>query len=385
MQLVDPKKRGNLDELEPVLYAALVDSMCQNFLPMFAGSICIFAAAVFTALKTGNELLWPFAVLIIAIGTVRAFEMRNYEQRTKPLTYAQARYLEPRYAAGAIVFAGILGAWSFLTIYANDDAVAHMVCVAVTIGYTAGGAARNYGQPRLIQYHILLACGPMSLALALHGGFYYVGLAVLLALFFIGLRGINLSLHAIFVKALTSSFRESALAGQFDTALNNMPHGLCMFRDDGRLAVMNHRFSEIMNLSDDLVQSGVKEGAEIFQHACKLPAKGFYFRPTVFSGVTQSHRIAREEIFGPVLSVLTFRTVEEAIEKANNTAFGLSAGVWTDKGSRILKMSTELKAGVVWANTFNKFDPASPFGGYKESGFGREGGRQGLMDYCKLI
>ena len=135
----------------------------------------------------------------------------------------------------------------------------------------------------------------------------------------------------------------------------------------------------------DLVESGVKEGAEMHQHACKLPSKGFYFRPTVFSGVSMSHRIAREEIFGPVLSVLTFRTVDEAIEKANNTAFGLSAGVWTDKGSRILKMSTELKAGVVWANTYNKFDPTSPFGGYKESGFGREGGRQGLLDYCELV
>jgi diguanylate cyclase (GGDEF)-like protein len=256
MQLVDPKKRGSRDELEPVLYAALVDSMCQNFLPMFAGSICIFVAAVFTALKTGNELLWPFAVLIIAIGTIRAFEMRKYEQRTKPLTFAQARYLEPRYAAGAIVFAGVLGAWSFLTIYANDDAVAHMVCVAVTIGYTAGGAARNYGQPKLIQYHILLACGPMSLALALHGDFYYVGLAVLLVLFFFGLKDINLNLHSIFVKALTSSFREAALAGQFDTALNNMPHGLCMFRADGRLAVMNYRFREMMNLSEDLIQRG---------------------------------------------------------------------------------------------------------------------------------
>jgi aldehyde dehydrogenase (NAD+) len=133
-----------------------------------------------------------------------------------------------------------------------------------------------------------------------------------------------------------------------------------------------------------LVDSGVKEGAEIFQPACKLPTKGFYFRPTLFSGVTMSHRIAREEIFGPVLSILTFRTLDEAIEKANNTAYGLSAGVWTDKGSRILKMSTELKAGVVWANTYNKFDPTSPFGGYKESGFGREGGRQGLLDYCKL-
>src|SRR3954470_20329954 len=256
MQLVDPKKRGSRDELEPVLYAALVDSMCQNFLPMFAGSICIFVAAVFTALKTGNELLWPFAVLIIAIGTIRAFEMRKYEQRTKPLTFAQARYLEPRYAAGAIVFAGVLGAWSFLTIYANDDAVAHMACVAATIGYTPGGAARNYGHPKIIQNHILLACGPMSLALALHGDVYYVGMSVLLVLFFIGLKGINLSLHAIFVKALTSSFRESALAGQFDTALNNMPHGLCMFRADGRLAVMNHRFSEMMNLSDGLVQRG---------------------------------------------------------------------------------------------------------------------------------
>jgi aldehyde dehydrogenase (NAD+) len=133
-----------------------------------------------------------------------------------------------------------------------------------------------------------------------------------------------------------------------------------------------------------LVASGVKEGAEMYQPPCVLPAKGFYFRPTVFSGVSMSHRIAREEIFGPVLSILTFRTVEEAVEKANNTAYGLSAGVWTDKGSRILKMSTELKAGVVWANTYNKFDPASPFGGYKESGFGREGGRQGLLDYAKL-
>ena len=135
----------------------------------------------------------------------------------------------------------------------------------------------------------------------------------------------------------------------------------------------------------DLVDSGVKEGASLHQPECKLPTQGYYFRPTVFSGVSMSHRIAREEIFGPVLSVLTFRTVEEAIEKANNTAYGLSAGVWTDKGSRILKMSTELKAGVVWANTFNKFDPASPFGGYKESGFGREGGRQGLLDYCAPV
>jgi len=135
----------------------------------------------------------------------------------------------------------------------------------------------------------------------------------------------------------------------------------------------------------ELVESGVSEGSEMYQSSsCQLPGAGYFFKPTVFTGVTQSHRIAQEEIFGPVLSVLTFRTLEEAVEKANNTMYGLSAGVWTDKGSRILKMSTELKAGVVWANTFNKFDPSSPFGGYKESGFGREGGRQGLLDYVKL-
>ncbi len=136
----------------------------------------------------------------------------------------------------------------------------------------------------------------------------------------------------------------------------------------------------------ELVDAGVTGGAKMYQSSsCTLPGNGFWFKPTVFTGVTQSHRIAQEEIFGPVLSVLTFRTLEEAVEKANNTAYGLSAGVWTDKGSRILKMSTELKAGVVWANTFNKFDPSSPFGGYKESGFGREGGRQGLLDYGKIV
>jgi aldehyde dehydrogenase (NAD+) len=134
-----------------------------------------------------------------------------------------------------------------------------------------------------------------------------------------------------------------------------------------------------------LVEAGKDEGAEIYQPPCKLPEKGYWFAPTVFTNVAQSYRIAQEEIFGPVLSVLTFRTPEEAVEKANNTPYGLSAGVWTEKGSRILWMAQQLRAGVVWANTFNKFDPSSPFGGYKESGFGREGGRQGLMDYGKIV
>jgi len=131
----------------------------------------------------------------------------------------------------------------------------------------------------------------------------------------------------------------------------------------------------------ELSEIGESEGSERWSAPCDLPSNGFWFPPTVFTGVSQAHRIAREEIFGPVLSVLTFRTPAEAIEKANNTPYGLSAGVWTDKGSRILKMANALKAGVVWANTFNKFDPTSPFGGYKESGYGREGGRHGLEAY----
>ncbi|TDV41485.1 aldehyde dehydrogenase family protein [Actinophytocola oryzae] len=133
-----------------------------------------------------------------------------------------------------------------------------------------------------------------------------------------------------------------------------------------------------------LVESGEAEGAEKWVSPCPLPDKGFYFAPTVFSGVSQAMRIAREEIFGPVLSVLTFRTPDEAVAKANNTPYGLSAGIWTDKGSRILWMADKLRAGVVWANTFNRFDPTAPFGGYQESGFGREGGRAGLEAYLDV-
>ena len=122
----------------------------------------------------------------------------------------------------------------------------------------------------------------------------------------------------------------------------------------------------------------------MIQPTCSLPKKGFWHRPTVFTGVGNSHRIAREEIFGPVLSVMTFRTPEEAVEKANNTSYGLSAGIWTDKGARILWFAERLRAGVVWNNTYNRFDAAAPFGGYQESGFGREGGKQGLRAYLRI-
>lgn len=131
----------------------------------------------------------------------------------------------------------------------------------------------------------------------------------------------------------------------------------------------------------ELVASGIEEGAKLYQCECELPQKGFWFRPSFFTEVAQSNRIANEEIFGPVLSILTFRTPQEAVEKANNTCYGLSAGVWTDKGSKIFKVLGKIRAGVIWSNTFNKFNPASPFGGYKESGFGREGGKHGLSAY----
>src|SRR6202035_1472300 len=140
------------------------------------------------------------------------------------------------------------------------------------------------------------------------------------------------------------------------------------------------QLAKIRELSD----VGEAEGAERWSPPCELPARGFWFPPTIFTGVAQAHRIAREEIFGPVLSVLTFRTPAEAVEKANNTPYGLSAGVWTEKGSLILWMASKLRAGVVWANTFNRFDPTSPFGGYKESGYGREGGRHGLEAYLDV-
>ena len=134
----------------------------------------------------------------------------------------------------------------------------------------------------------------------------------------------------------------------------------------------------------DYIKIGKNEGAEFYQSSCAIPGKGYFCRPTLFLNASQSHRVVQEEIFGPVLTVQTFRTIEEVIEKANNIPYGLSAGIWTDKGSKIFNLSSKMRAGVVWANTYNKFDPASPFGGYKESGFGREGGLHGLMPYLKF-
>jgi diguanylate cyclase (GGDEF)-like protein len=253
MQLVDQQKRSNREGLPPAIYAALVDSLFQNFVPTLAGTLCATIVAAMTALKTGNHLIWPCAIWISIVGIGRAMQMRRYEleRRISPLTPERAPWWENNYKNLADLYAGSLGLWCFVVVLGSGDAVAHMLCASVTIGYTAASAGRNYARPWIIQRHIVFACAPLALGLILHGDVYYSGLGLLLALFFIGLKYINLSLNAIFVGALTSSMREAALATQFDTALNNMPHGLCMFTSDGCLAVMNHRFGEMMKLPGD--------------------------------------------------------------------------------------------------------------------------------------
>jgi diguanylate cyclase (GGDEF)-like protein len=250
-QNTDPDQK-----ISPSIYAALVDSLFQNPGPMFAGAVFAAIAAVMTALKSGDDLLWPCAGLLIVTGAFRAFDMHRYKLRKAALTADDATRWEIRYQIGAMLYAIALGIWCVVALLSSDDAVAHMICLTVTTGYMAAGAGRTYGRPWIFHLQILFACGPMSLALALHGSPYYIGMAVLSALFFIALKQITTGLQKIFVRALVAREREAALAIQFDTALNNMPHGLCMFRPDGRLAVMNHRFSEMMRLSEDLVHRG---------------------------------------------------------------------------------------------------------------------------------
>jgi diguanylate cyclase (GGDEF)-like protein len=260
-QNTDPDQK-----ISPSIYTALVDSLFQNPGPMFAGAVFAAIAAVMTALKSGDDWLWPCAGLLIVTGALRAFDMHRYKARKTALTADEATRWEIRYQIGAMLYAIALGIWCVVALLSSDDAVAHMICLTVTTGYMAAGAGRTYGRPWIFHLQILFACGPMSLALALHGSPYYVGMAVLSALFFIALKQITTGLQKIFVRALVAREREAALAIQFDTALNNMPHGLCMFGTDGRLAVMNHRFSEMMRLSEDLVHRGA--GAPDIVAAC---------------------------------------------------------------------------------------------------------------------
>ncbi len=256
MQLTGPTTDPDL-KMSPSIHAALIDSLFQDPGPLFAGALCAAIAAVMTALKTGNVWLWPCVALLVVTGAVRAIDTRRYRRCEATLTAEGVAHWEIRYQVGAMLYAAALGLWCIVAILGSDDAAAHMICTSVTLCYVAAGGGRTYGRPWIFHVQMLLAIGPLTLALLLYGSIYYAGMASLNVLFFLALKHISTSLQKIFVRALIARERESAMANQFDTALNNMPHGLCMFRADGRLAVMNHRFSEMMNLPDDIVHRGV--------------------------------------------------------------------------------------------------------------------------------
>jgi diguanylate cyclase (GGDEF)-like protein len=255
MQLADQSQTTERS-MSPLTYTALVDSLFGNPVPMLAGAVCAGAGAWMTAAKTGNQWLWPCALLIVVIGLLRALQLNSFQKRQAPLTPEQARVWEWRYMLGGSVYAAALGLWCLIVLLGSNDPVAHMLCTSVTVAYTAAGAGRTYGRPWIAQLQIVLACGPMAIGLIIHGDVYYIGFALLNVLFFIGLRRISLSLHDVYVKALVATERVASIAAQFDTALNNMPNGLCMFGADGNLAVLNHRFVDMMRLSGELVGRG---------------------------------------------------------------------------------------------------------------------------------
>jgi diguanylate cyclase (GGDEF)-like protein len=265
MQLAN--QSGEPDQrMTPSIRAALLDSLFETPATMLTGLIFGAIAAAMTALKTGETPVWGCVALLIVAGAVRAFYLWRYQGRKSTLTADEAARFKKRHQIGAMIQAAALGIWCSTTLLASDDAVAHMICMSVTTGIVACGAGRAYGQQWVFQLQVALAFGSTVIALALHGTPYYVAMSVVCAAFLVAVMQISANLHRIFMQALMAREREAALAGQFDTALNNMPHGLCMFRVDGQLAVMNHRFSEIMNLSEDLARSGA--GASDIIAAC---------------------------------------------------------------------------------------------------------------------
>jgi diguanylate cyclase (GGDEF)-like protein len=254
MQLAGLRREPD-PKISPSIYAALIHSLFQHPAPLFGGALMVAVAAAMTAIKTAQMLLWPCVAFLVISGAYRGVDhMLFLMQWRSPLTAPDAARWEVRYQIGAVIYAIALGTWCTICLLLTDDAVAHMICVSLTAGYMAAGSGRTYGRPWIYHIQVALACGPTAIALALHGNPYYVGLACISAMLFLALVEISTSLQRIFVGALVASERVAALASQFDTALNNMPHGLCMFRADGRLAVMNHCFGEMMHLPDDLAE-----------------------------------------------------------------------------------------------------------------------------------
>jgi diguanylate cyclase (GGDEF)-like protein len=267
MQLA--RQSGEKDqEISPTISAALIDSLFETPGPLLAGIIFAAIAAAMTALKTDSNLIWACVALIIVTGSFRAVDLQRYQLRKSSLAPHEAALWQKRYQTGAMVQAAAIGLWCAITLYSNDDAVAHMIALSVTTGLAAGGAGRAYGRQWIFQLQVSLIFGPIVIALALRGTPYYVAMSVVCAVFLVTLMKISANLHRIFMHALVAREREAAIASQFDTALNNMPHGLCMFRPDGRLAVMNHRFSEMMELPGDIVDRHIN-AADIVE-ACVL-------------------------------------------------------------------------------------------------------------------
>jgi len=255
MQLAN--QSGEPDQkMSPYLRAALIDSLFETPAPLLTGIFFGAVAAAVTALKTEEPLIWACVALLIVAGAIRVLDLRRYQTRKATLTVVEAARWKSRHQIGAMIQAAAVGIWCTTTLVVTDDAVAHMICLSTTTGFVAGGAGRAYGRPWIFQLQATLCFGSTVIALALRGTPYYMAMSVLCAAFLVAAMQISANLHRIFMQALMAREREAALAGQFDTALNNMPHGLCMFGADGRLAVMNHRFSEMMNLSADSVQGG---------------------------------------------------------------------------------------------------------------------------------
>jgi diguanylate cyclase (GGDEF)-like protein len=240
-------------KVSPTMSAALIDSLFEAHTPVLTGVVFSGIAAVMTALKTGETVIWACVSLLILAGAVRSFDLHRYQARKSTMTVQEAAQWQVRYQIGAMIQAAAIGLWCSITLLSNDDAVAHMIALSVTAGMLAGGAGRAYGRQWIFQLQAVLIFGPTVIALAINGTPYYIAMSVVCAAFLVAVIQISANLHRIFMRAVVSREREAALAGQFDTALNNMPHGLCMFRADGRLAVMNHRFSEMMNLPDAIM------------------------------------------------------------------------------------------------------------------------------------
>jgi diguanylate cyclase (GGDEF)-like protein len=232
--------------------AASIDSLFEAPGPLFAGIIFVAIAAGMTALKSGDNRIWACVVLLVLAGAIRVFDLQRYLPRKATLTSDEAERWRKRYLIGAMIQAAAIGVWCFVTLLASDDALVHMICLSVATGIVAGGAGRAYARPSIYHVQAAIMFGPAVLALALRGAPYYIAMSVVSAAFLVAIMQLSANLHRIFMQAVVAREREAALAGQFDTALNNMPHGLCMFTSDGHLAVMNQCFREMMDLPADL-------------------------------------------------------------------------------------------------------------------------------------